>query len=214
MIKQTMWLAVARKQTTSKEILLWMTPSEAPKALQTSECSELLDPMPPLCLSLPCFFAWIYVFFVVCWFSAWIYGVLWCLMFMCVFTVFSDDEFCMCFYVVFWWFVFCVFLRCFLIFRFFMWGIVFFDVCFVCVFTCFVVFVDFVCVFTLFSDVVFCTCFCVVFWCVVLYVFLRSFLMCWFYVCFTLFYSVCWFSACFCMFFVDAYKVLEGLCKM
>ena len=26
------------------EILLWMTPSEAPKALQTSECSELLDP--------------------------------------------------------------------------------------------------------------------------------------------------------------------------
>ena len=41
MIKQTMWLAVARKQTTSKEILLWMTPSEAPKALQTSECSDI-----------------------------------------------------------------------------------------------------------------------------------------------------------------------------
>ena len=49
MIKQTMWLAVARKQTTSKEILLWMTPSEAPKALQTSECSELLDPMRASC---------------------------------------------------------------------------------------------------------------------------------------------------------------------
>jgi len=42
-------LAVARKQTTSKEILLWMTPSEAPKALQTSECSELLDPMRASC---------------------------------------------------------------------------------------------------------------------------------------------------------------------
>ena len=37
-------LAVARKQATSQEILLWMTPSEAPKALQASECSELLDP--------------------------------------------------------------------------------------------------------------------------------------------------------------------------
>ena len=42
-------LAVARKQTTSWEILLWMTPSEAPKALQTSECSELLDPMRASC---------------------------------------------------------------------------------------------------------------------------------------------------------------------
>ena len=42
-------LAVARKQTTSEEILLWMTPSEAPKALQTSECSELLDPMRASC---------------------------------------------------------------------------------------------------------------------------------------------------------------------
>ena len=37
-------LAVARKQATSQEILLWMTPSEAPKALLASECSELLDP--------------------------------------------------------------------------------------------------------------------------------------------------------------------------
>ena len=42
-------LAVARKQTTSQEILLWMTPSEAPKALQASECSELLDPMRASC---------------------------------------------------------------------------------------------------------------------------------------------------------------------
>ena len=38
-------LAEARKLTPTKEILLWMTPSEAPKALQASECSELLDPM-------------------------------------------------------------------------------------------------------------------------------------------------------------------------
>ena len=37
-------MVVAQKRTTSREILLWMTPSEAPKALQTSECSELLDP--------------------------------------------------------------------------------------------------------------------------------------------------------------------------
>ena len=37
-------LVAAQKQTTSWEILLWMTPSEAPKALQASECSELLDP--------------------------------------------------------------------------------------------------------------------------------------------------------------------------
>ena len=42
-------LAAARKQATSKEILLWMTPSEAPKALQASECSELLDPMGASC---------------------------------------------------------------------------------------------------------------------------------------------------------------------
>ena len=42
-------LAVARKQAASEEILLWMTPSEAPKALQASECSELLDPMRAIC---------------------------------------------------------------------------------------------------------------------------------------------------------------------
>ena len=42
-------LAEARKLTTSREILLWMTPSEAPKALQASECSELLDPMRASC---------------------------------------------------------------------------------------------------------------------------------------------------------------------
>ena len=43
------WLAEARKLTASREILLWMTPSEAPKALQASECSELLDPMRASC---------------------------------------------------------------------------------------------------------------------------------------------------------------------
>ena len=42
-------LVEARKLTTSREILLWMTPSEAPKALQASECSELLDPMKASC---------------------------------------------------------------------------------------------------------------------------------------------------------------------
>ena len=42
-------LAAARKLATSREILLWMTPSEAPKALQASECSELLDPMRASC---------------------------------------------------------------------------------------------------------------------------------------------------------------------
>merc|ERR1739844_887092 len=42
-------LVVARKLTTAREILLWMTPSEAPKALQASECSELLDPMRASC---------------------------------------------------------------------------------------------------------------------------------------------------------------------
>ena len=35
----------ARKQPSSEEILLWMTPPEFPKALQAPECSELLDPM-------------------------------------------------------------------------------------------------------------------------------------------------------------------------
>ena len=42
-------LAVARKLTTSREMLLWMTPSEAPKALQASECSELLNAMRASC---------------------------------------------------------------------------------------------------------------------------------------------------------------------
>ena len=42
--RNEMVLAAARKRTASQEILLWMTPSEAPKALQASECSELLDP--------------------------------------------------------------------------------------------------------------------------------------------------------------------------
>ena len=42
-------LVDAQKQTTSREILLWMTPSEAPKALQASECSELLDPARASC---------------------------------------------------------------------------------------------------------------------------------------------------------------------
>ena len=46
---QEVLLVVARKLTTSREILLWMTPSEAPKALQASECSELLDPMRASC---------------------------------------------------------------------------------------------------------------------------------------------------------------------
>ena len=36
-------LGVARKLTPSREILLWMTQSEAPKALQAPECNELLD---------------------------------------------------------------------------------------------------------------------------------------------------------------------------
>ena len=42
-------MVVARKLTTSREMLLWMIPSEAPKALQASECSELLDPMRASC---------------------------------------------------------------------------------------------------------------------------------------------------------------------
>ena len=37
-------LVPARTQTPLSEILLWMTPSEPPRALQASECSELLDP--------------------------------------------------------------------------------------------------------------------------------------------------------------------------
>ena len=35
----------ALELTSSREILLWMSPSEAAKALRASECSELLDPM-------------------------------------------------------------------------------------------------------------------------------------------------------------------------
>ena len=42
-------LAAARKRAASIEKLLWMIPSEAPKALQTSECSGLLDPMRASC---------------------------------------------------------------------------------------------------------------------------------------------------------------------
>ena len=45
----TLLLVIARKLMTSREILLWMTPSEAPKALQASECSELLDPTRASC---------------------------------------------------------------------------------------------------------------------------------------------------------------------
>ena len=42
-------LVDAQKQTTSREILLWMTPSEAPKALQASACNELLGPTGASC---------------------------------------------------------------------------------------------------------------------------------------------------------------------
>ena len=42
-------LADAHKQPATREMLLWMTPLEAPKALQASECSELLDPMRANC---------------------------------------------------------------------------------------------------------------------------------------------------------------------
>ena len=45
----TRMLVGARKRPTSWEISLWMTPSEAPKALQTSECNELLDPTRASC---------------------------------------------------------------------------------------------------------------------------------------------------------------------
>ena len=47
-------LAAACKQATSKEILLWMTPTEAPKALQASECRELLDPLRASCCVCEC----------------------------------------------------------------------------------------------------------------------------------------------------------------
>ena len=42
-------LAAARKQAASREIVLRMSPLEAPKALQASERSELLDPMRASC---------------------------------------------------------------------------------------------------------------------------------------------------------------------
>ena len=45
-------LATARTQVAAREIVLWTTPSEPPKALQASECSELLDPMRASCLIL------------------------------------------------------------------------------------------------------------------------------------------------------------------
>ena len=45
-------LATARMQIAAREIVLWTTPSEPPKALQASECSELLDPMRASCLIL------------------------------------------------------------------------------------------------------------------------------------------------------------------
>ena len=43
-------LVPARTQTPLSEILLWITPSEPPRALQASECSELLDPTRASCL--------------------------------------------------------------------------------------------------------------------------------------------------------------------
>ena len=42
-------LVNAQKHITSREILLWMTPSEAPKASQASECNELLGPTGAIC---------------------------------------------------------------------------------------------------------------------------------------------------------------------
>ena len=45
-------LATAQMQIATREIVLWTTPSEPPKALQASECSELLDPMRASCLIL------------------------------------------------------------------------------------------------------------------------------------------------------------------
>ena len=45
----TRLLAAARKQAASREVLLWMTPSDAPEALQAPERSELLDPMRTSC---------------------------------------------------------------------------------------------------------------------------------------------------------------------
>ena len=48
-LEHTSMLVNAQKHITSREILLWMTPSEAPKALQASECNELLDPTRASC---------------------------------------------------------------------------------------------------------------------------------------------------------------------
>ena len=45
----TSMLVNAQKHITSREILLWMTPSEAPKALQASACNELLGPTGASC---------------------------------------------------------------------------------------------------------------------------------------------------------------------
>ena len=42
-------LVEAHKLTTSREMLLWMAPSEAPKALHASARSELLGPMRASC---------------------------------------------------------------------------------------------------------------------------------------------------------------------
>ena len=50
--ESTLCLATARMQIAAREIVLWTTPSEPPKALQASECSELLDPMRASCLIL------------------------------------------------------------------------------------------------------------------------------------------------------------------
>ena len=49
---QRLLLAIARTQSPLPEILLWTTPSEPPRALQASECSELLDPTRASCLIL------------------------------------------------------------------------------------------------------------------------------------------------------------------
>ena len=84
--------------------------------------------------------------------------------FVCVFTLFSDGWFSMCFYMVVCYFVFL------------MWGmmLIFSDVCFVWVFNCFLRCCMY---FIVLYDVRFCICFCVVLWWLMLYVFLRCFLM-------------------------------------
>ena len=45
-------MAPARKHCAVEEIMLWTTPSEPPRALQASECNELLDPTRASCLIL------------------------------------------------------------------------------------------------------------------------------------------------------------------